>query len=463
MTSRPRFLNWLFAPEQYGDAEIMASAEPSAKNAGASIPLGRLRRRFASDFWALLDQCAVSGFNLLTTVILARMLGLHNFGVFTLAWLAVLFVNSLQVPLVISPMLAIGPQQSGRELQKYYGAVFVQECAFVAISALLMFAAMRFSNLLVPKWDLRTLALATVMASLPYQLQDFLRRYFFARGRQVAAFINDLISYGSQVVVLAILFALGALTVDTALYVMGATSLLAVLVGLPWIERMSWPSRGYLRAAVFRHWNSAKWLTSSALLQWTSANLFAIVAAAFLGPSAAGVLRALRNVLGVTHIWSLGLANVVPVRAAKHLRVGGVRPMVNYLRETAWIWSAVTLAFAIVVSIAPDFWLTILYGRGYETYENLLRLYAFGYLWVTLALPLNAAATALEYTMPIFWGYAASTVFSVLSSAPLTHYFGLKGAVCGIIVTQIILQTVSFLTLRRRVQLLNSQEVSVAA
>ncbi len=447
----------LLAPESYVDPKE-ASALAEARARARRMSLRKLRKRFASDFWALADQGAVSGFNFLTGVLLARMLGLHDFGVFSLAWLAVLFANSLQVPLVISPMLSIGPQQSEYEAPRYFGTVFLQETLFVALSTGLMLEVMLHSTLLVRSWDVHALALPTAAAAAPYQLQDFLRRYFFTRGKQVAAFVNDLVSYGSQVAGFIVLYAMGRLTSATALYVMGVTSVLALLVGWYWVDELAWPRRLYFQVMARRHWQTSKWLTSSALMQWTSSNLFTIVASAFLGASAAGVLRAIRNIMGVTHIWSLGLSNVVPVNAARRLRTNGVRSMVAYLRETTWIWSSVTLVFAVIVWVAPEFWLNLLYGPAYAGYGSLLRLYTFAYMWVTLALPLNAGAVALEYTVPIFWGYGASSLFSVLSSVPLIRFFGLNGAVLGILGTQVLLQSVSFITLRKRIRLLVAEQ-----
>lgn len=68
--------------------------------------------RYSHLNWALADQATVSGANFITGILLARYLGLEEFGRFTLAWMVVLFVNSLQNAVVVAPMMNIGPQQS---------------------------------------------------------------------------------------------------------------------------------------------------------------------------------------------------------------------------------------------------------------------------------------------------------------------------------------------------------------
>ena len=56
---------------------------------------GFLRQFLGRETWALTDQAVVSATNFLTSVMLLRFMGLREFGVFTLAWMSVLFVNSI--------------------------------------------------------------------------------------------------------------------------------------------------------------------------------------------------------------------------------------------------------------------------------------------------------------------------------------------------------------------------------
>ena len=93
----------------------------------ASIVIRNFIGRYSQINWALVDQAMVSGVNFLTGIILVRYLGLEEFGRFTLAWLIVLFFNSIQFAAVISPMMSIGPKQADIEFPQYYGAVFLQQ------------------------------------------------------------------------------------------------------------------------------------------------------------------------------------------------------------------------------------------------------------------------------------------------------------------------------------------------
>lgn len=78
------------------------------------ISRGRLLTN-GRELYALLDQALVGGVNFLTFALLARALGVREFGVFALAWSAVLLAGNLQMSLIVSPMMSIGPKQDSQQ------------------------------------------------------------------------------------------------------------------------------------------------------------------------------------------------------------------------------------------------------------------------------------------------------------------------------------------------------------
>ena len=148
----------------------------------------RLLERYSHVNWALADQAMVSGVNFLTGILLARYLGIEEFGRFTLAWMVVLFAASIQHAAINSPMMSIGPKQPEAEAPAYYGAVMVQQAVFGTLVFLLVWGGTSLSAGFFPEWRIEGLALPLACAAVAYQFQDFLRRYFFTRGRSAAAF-----------------------------------------------------------------------------------------------------------------------------------------------------------------------------------------------------------------------------------------------------------------------------------
>ncbi|MGD0800375.1 MAG: hypothetical protein ABR906_03585, partial [Terracidiphilus sp.] len=302
----------------------------------------RIRKPLSGQFqkreiWALTDQSVVSGTNFLTNIMLARFMGLREFGVFALAWMSVMFVNSLQSALIIAPMTSVGPKQEEKDRPSYFGAVFFQELVLVSFSFILVFVALRISSGFFPSADLQRLALPLAVSAFAYQMQDFVRRYFFVTHQSRRAFADDILSYLTQLPILFLLHREGHLTSATALWVMAGTSLLGLVPGWLWMEPLEFHRR-QIGVVARRHWRISRWLGGSSLLQWSSSNLFVIAAPVYYGVAAAGVLRASQNLMGVTHIWFQGLDNVVPVQTARRLREGGVHSMLAYTRSILVKW-----------------------------------------------------------------------------------------------------------------------------
>jgi O-antigen/teichoic acid export membrane protein len=403
------------------------------------ISTGLLHQISGRETWALSDQAVVSATNFLTNVMLARFMGLREFGVFALAWMSVLFVNSLQNALIVAPMMSIGPKQEDKDRPSYFGAVVVQELALVSCCFVLVFAAVELSGTFFHHPELRPLALPLAVSAFAYQMQDFVRRYFFATRQSRHAFTNDALSYLPQLPILFLLHRAGSLNSAVTLWVMAGTSILGMAVGWFWVEPLvfDWPR---VKAVSKRHWKISRWLGASSILQWTSGNLFVIAAPIYYGAAAAGVLKASQNLMGATHVWFQGLDNVVPAETARHLREGGVHSMLAYTRSILLRWGGLTLLFAVVMAIAPGFWLGLIYGPQMVQYGYVLRLFALIYVFIFVGGPLRAGLQALEFTVPIFWSYLAMTIFAFAFAVPMAKWLGLSGTMLGILGTQILFQ-----------------------
>lgn len=409
------------------------------------------------EIWALTDQSVVSATNFLTAVMLVRFMGLHEFGIFTLAWMSVLFVNSIQSALIIAPMMSIGPKQEEKNRPSYYGAVVFQELVLVSGCFVIVFIALKVSDIFFPHIGLQQLALPLAVSAFAYQMQDFVRRYFFVTHQSRRALADDALSYLTQLPILLLLHRVGHLNSATALWTMAGTSLVGLLPVWFWMEPLIF-SREWIKAITLRHWRFSRWLGASALLQWTSGNLFLIVAPVYFGAAAAGVLKASQNLMGVTHVWFQGLDNVVPVETARRLHEGGVHLMLSYTRSILAKWGGLTLLFAIIMGAAPGFWLRLIYTPEMAQYGYILRLYALLYLLMFVGGPMRAGLQAMEYTVPIFWSYLAMTAFAFIFAVPMARWLGLNGSMLGLIVSQFIFQSIVGISL-----LLKSHRVAQAA
>lgn len=400
---------------------------------------GVLQRFLGREIWAFVDQGMVSATNFLTNVMLARFMGLREFGVFVLAWMSVIFVNSLQGALLIAPTMSIGPKQEEKDRPFYFGAVVFQELGLVALCFPLVFLSVKACSGILHHPEVAHLALPLAVAAFAYQAQDFVRRYFYVTRQSRRALYDDVLSYPTQLLPILLLHRAGMLNSASALWVMAGTSILGLIVGSFWMERIEF--RGdWIRAIWQRHWKVSRWLTGSSLLGWTSSNLFILSAPIYYGAAAAGVLKASQNLMGVANIWFLGLDNIVPSETARRLHNDGVSAMLRYTRSVIFKWGGLTLLYGLLVSMAPGLWLKLAYGGQASQYGYVLRLYAVLYLITFLGGPLRAGLQALEFTKPVFFSYLVMTAFAFLFAMPMAKSMGLSGSLLGLLSAQVVFQ-----------------------
>ncbi len=366
-------------------------------------PAARLARRYGHINWAVADQGLVSGANVLTGVVLARLLGVAGFGTYSLAWAVLLLIGTIHLPLVSGSMMSIGPKQSAADAPGYYGAVILQNLIVALAGAVIVFVAVEASGHFVPSWNIGHLAPPLAAATFATVWQEFFRRYFFTRGRPAMAFAVDAARYGGQIGLLVALFLAvpGIVDAALALWIVAGAAMLPTLLSLKVLGAVDYRA-GVMRAIALRHYHASKWMVLSQPLEWASEYVFMFAAGTFIGTSAVGALRASQNVAALASILFLSLMNVVPARAARHLHEGGMADMSDYLRRVSLIAGAATGFVCLVVAATPTFWLHLLFGGEFVAYGEIVRWWALFYAVNFFALPLRSGLRAMEKTRPVF-------------------------------------------------------------
>lgn len=397
----------------------------------------QLLSRYSQINIVLLDQILVSGVNFLTGILMARYLGIEEFGRFTLIWMIVLFFQSLQNALIISPMMSIGPKQNTDKESSYYGVILTQQILFTFLSSIFVIILFSICNTFYPSWHLDGLLMPILASVIFSQHQELLRRYFFTRRISNFAFLNDLISYLGQLILLFILFSYTKATTINVLWIISGTSALAVLAGTGIVRRLnfSWEEN---KQVLKRHWGSSKWLLNSTLLLWVSGNLMIIMSGMLLGNAAVGILKACQNILGVTHILFNALANWVPVQASKLLHQENFKAMEQYLLKTTKTGGIITFILTMPAIFFPTITLIFLYGNNFKSHQWILFSYALVYLIMFINQMLTFALRAVENTQPIFFGYLATALISICIAYPTIKYFGIQGVIIGMLSLTVI-------------------------
>lgn len=413
--------------------------------------LATVRARLASSGPVLADQLLVSGTGFVTTVALVRVLGLDGFGRFSLLWMGVVFVQALQQACIGTPLYTIGPKEARRgatEAAHYDAGVQRLELAFLAgVLVVGLCGAGVIAQLLGFELGTRELV-ALVAAALARAAHDFARQRAYAREEPRRALCLDGVACGVQLALLGALAGLGSLDPVSALVSLAAASALGALAGLAGQVHVFAPS-GTWRRTLERHAGMSRWLVALALLSWLTSNAFALAAGALLGPAAVGAIKAGQTILGVLHVLLLAFENVVPVRAAALAARGARRELASYLRRILWTGGLAVLGVSACVATFPAALARAIYGATSADQELAIRAFALHYVFVFLIGVLSVELRTSERTRPIFVAQACGALAALVAAHSTVEAFGLRGALAGMILQQVLVLLVLCLATRR--------------
>jgi O-antigen/teichoic acid export membrane protein len=418
--------------------------EPSTALTRLSRLLPAWVHRYWHVNWTLADQAMLSGVNFLTGILLARYLGVTEFGIFTLAWLIVEFVQGIQSTLIIMPMMTIGPKQAEHEQTDYYGSVLAQQTAIAVCSTLLFLVGITVASRWFPDWNLDALTWPLAAAVLVGQYQNFVRRYFFAFGHPVVAFFVDFVRYGGQIAILFWLLLTVEMDAARTLWVIAGTALASALLAAFFYGTVTW-NGPYFRATLARHWTFSRWLLLSELMRWATGNFYMFVAGGLIGAAAVGAIRAAQNLVGLSHILLLGLENIVPAGAARQLSRNGKAAFLRYMKRVTVLGSLAIGGICLIAAAAPELWLELIYGKEYTGNGHLVRWWAVIYFVAFLADQLSFGLRTLEHTKSVFWAHLATAILSLVTVYPLIAYLGETGVMIGLL--SIVLLRIAVLAL----------------
>jgi len=415
-----------------------------------SISIPKLLQRNSS-MLVYADQAVVSGFSFLSSIVLARYLGINGFGIYSIAWIGVLIASSINQPFIIAPMQTLSGKKTAEQRENYLEALVIKQILFAAVMGLLSFITVLFMGFVLKGWNVGSIILAFPLAVFSFLLQDFFRRFFFVTGKPHLSIIIDTIAYGGVLLSAFCIHFVSSMDAQFILLLTAVFFLYASLIALWSLKRLRFNLEN-IKEVILEHWDFSKWLTATALLQWFSGNLFIIAAGAILGPKAVGATRMAQNIVGVTHVLFLAMENIIPTRAANFHRIGGNEMMFRYLWKFTLQMGCITFTMLGLIAIFSREIIHVCYGNDFIEYRHLLISFCALYVIIFLGYPLRYAIRTLEKTRLIFISFIACAVFSILCAYPIITAFGISGVVAGLMITQLIALAIYLFCLRKEIK-----------
>jgi O-antigen/teichoic acid export membrane protein len=387
---------------------------------------------------ALLDQGLISGSNFLLGILLARWLVPEQYGAYALAFSIFLFAAGFHNALLLEPMSVFGPASYGKCLPAYLGKLLGLHSALVLLLAALVGAGVAIlhystqgQGLAAPLWGV-CIATPTILF------------FWLCRRAAYVKLAPSLAAGGASAYCLAVISlllaakALGWLSGFTAFLIQAVAATAAgglLLVFLqPRLASQSGPSGSEVAR---QHWRYGRWAVGTQFVYWLSGNAYYVIVAAFVRMEDVAALRALQNfTLPFSQFLSALSLLVLPWASTKFAEEGG-QGFERRIRQITLLFVGVASAYVAVLWLLGGRIMAILYAGRYTDFAYLLPLAVAPVVVLAASQGSAIAVQAMQAPAEVFLAYSVSATLTILAGVALARYWGLAGALIGILTSSL--------------------------
>lgn len=338
--------------------------------------------------FAMLDQALVSGTSFMGTVVVGRLAGPEELGLYSLGTTLVLLLMVTQDAIVSTPYTVFSPRLEVGNRAKYAGSVLIHQMAFGAL-ALIGFAMAAMA--MASGRDAFAPVLGVLAIATPFVLlRDFGRKFSVADLNMVSAIGLDGSVAAMQLAGLAMLGLFGWVKATNAYILMGTSSMLAALVWIGRSRQRFQIDRSNISEAWWRNWTLGRWLLASRVMAQLNSDVFLLwLLTFFLGRTSAGLFAACLTTVFFANPVILGASLIVTPKISLAFSNGGTASVRRSVKVATTCLAAGLTAFCLLVFVFGETVMRFLYGMQFAGHGTTITVLA-------VAISVNAVALAVS-------------------------------------------------------------------
>lgn len=416
---------------------------------GAGAGRSRWLKLFSS---AVIDQALLSAANFLVGLLLIRNCSDEDYGHYVLGFTALLLLTGLQGAYIGGPLAVLAPRQSPERKRQMLASLYRQSGRWVARVALglaLLCGAFGLLGWLSPPLALLG-AVYCLVANFALQ-REYLRTGLMIYERPQAVLRADLV----YVVLLVSGVAAAALLTRPAAPWAFAAMALAALVGARLAYRELARAPGLHGEELSGLWRELAplggWAMAGWLVYWSFSQGYNYVVAGTLDLAAVAALNAVRLLLMPANLMVSGIKQLLLPMAARWHQSLGLDPMLRRLLGFAAVVMALSLIYFGLLWLLRDWVFEVLLKKRFADRDQLLLLWMLMFLISGLRDLLMTGLLVRERFRSMTGLSSVAAVLSLLTCWLGTQYYGVAGAILGLVLGEAInLLGVLWLTIRER-------------
>jgi O-antigen/teichoic acid export membrane protein len=384
----------------------------------------------------VIDQVVVSLFRFLLTIIIAKSLGVNQYGTYVIMWSYILFLGSLQIPFIINPLMTLGAKALNNKNSNFFSFYFYLQIWFSVFSFVLLSIIFLISFFFFESFDFKTY-IGLVLCGVSYNLYEFYRRYFFTIAKEIKVLWADTSIYLVLLGFISVLIFKDIFTLQNFFFVsfliyFSATITLHLHVKFHKVKTI------FLQIHLKKNISYSTPMVKQSIMQFLSGHIFIYVAYLILGDYSAGVIGILRNLFAPLIVGLMAIDNLMP-RRGMYFYEKEPKALIKYINSNIQNWGGLFLLFITTLMIFGKTVIEIIYGHDYIKYSIFMGWFAVSHIAMLLNRILSIyCRTICEMSVFSKQGII-SFVFTLIASYPLIKLFGLNGAFMVMLVQQILM------------------------
>jgi O-antigen/teichoic acid export membrane protein len=384
-------------------------------------------RELVQTGWIVGDQAAVSLASFASTVIVGRMCGQEELGIYVLATTMFWLLAGIPNALTWTPFTSRAPRMPADRRAAYTGSVTIH----TVVVTLILAAMFGTAGLLPPAWFgqrmwFSTMCLALVPFTVMMTLREHVRRLCLSQVATREILLLDFPIAIAQIGLLLWLARSRQLTANTGLIAIAAACLLSVV----WlvVRRSDFQ---FCRRRTAIHWSYnlqfGRWLLAVSIAWLLADSMYRWIVGWQYGLEGLGRFASAQAVVLFINPLLLTATNFGRALSANRLANGGMSDLRRFtLQATVLVTIVGGLAF-LALAIVGGPLVRILFGEHFSGLGGIVATLCLGMLVRVAGVPIDASLAAMREGRTMFIAIIAQLAVVVLAGVPLVAQFGLGG------------------------------------
>jgi O-antigen/teichoic acid export membrane protein len=387
----------------------------------------RNARELAQTAWIVGDQAVVSLSSFVSTVIVGRVCGREQLGIFVLATTMFWLLAGIPNALTWTPFTSRVPRMSSDRRAAYCGSITIHTLLLTLILTAVFGAAGMLPSAWFgqPEW-FSTMCLALVPFTAMMTLREHVRRLCLSQVATREILLLDLPIAIAQLALMLWLARSGRLSANTALLAIAAACLVCVV----WLAAHRAEFQfGRRRAAI--HWSYnlqfGRWLLAVSIAWLLADSLYRWIVGWQYGLEGLGRFASAQAVVLFINPLLLTATNFGRALSANRLASGGMSELRRFtFQATLLVTAAGGLAF-LALAIVGGPLVRMIFGEQYSGLGAIVATLCIGMLVRIAGVPIDASLAALREGRTMFIAIIVQLGVVIIAGVPLIARCGLNG------------------------------------